>query len=385
LKYILFLVLFIFTFNAQLVLAKENNFKDEVTYFNLSYFENNINSINLITKDDDYTNTFIYLNTSFEIGLDNNILKNDNITNLDIYDIVLVSDSLSCGSLDDVTINKDGTFKYISNYNCLGNVSFDYYILYNLDGNIVSSNSSTVTLNVIKKPTVYTVKYLDYETKMPLADEKVVTSNYLYDEVSEVALDIYNYNLIGDNIFFKTLNKDNEEIIFYYVYFDKIFYVVNYYYNDKINLGKREVFLDVNVGDLINSFTDKLEYGYTFNYANNLPLVISDKNDNIINIFYEKKISSVLIKYVDTSGNKLLDDNIISDFVGNYYKTEKIDIDGYELVDILGNEKGIIEEDNNEITYLYEFVVPKTGVCERSFHFDFLIIFYFILFIFLKK
>ena len=135
----------------------------------------------------------------------------------------------------------------------MGDITFDYYIMSNVGDTVVISNTSTVTLHVSKKPTSYTVKYLDYESKKPLHDERILDV-YLFDEIREEAFHIDNYNLIGDNVITKVIDKENEEIIFYYVRENNIAYVVDYYFDDVLDLNKREIFINNRLDALIDNY-----------------------------------------------------------------------------------------------------------------------------------
>lgn len=75
-----------------------------------------------------------------------------NDSNADIKNsVVIVPDSLSCGKLEDIDVLEDGSFTYSSNNECLGDITFDYYIMSNVGDTVVISNTSTVTLHVSKK------------------------------------------------------------------------------------------------------------------------------------------------------------------------------------------------------------------------------------------
>lgn len=302
------------------------------------------------------------------INANDGILTNDNLyqvndSNADIKNsVVIVPDSLSCGKLEDIDVLEDGSFTYSSNNECLGDITFDYYIMSNVGDTVVISNTSTVTLHVSKKPTSYTVKYLDYESKKPLHDERVLDV-YLFDEIREEAFHIDNYNLIGDNVITKVIDKENEEIIFYYVRENNIAYVVDYYFDDVLDLNKREIFINNRLDALIDNYPDKLNYGYVLDRVDNLPLVLKENlEDNVIRVYYKRVTGNVIVNFIDVDGKKLSDSITITDYVNNAYDTEPMVIDGYKFVKVIGNPQGKIMEGNAIITYIYELIIPKTGV-----------------------
>lgn len=302
------------------------------------------------------------------VNANDGILTNDNLyqvndSNADIKNsVVIVPDSLSCGKLEDIDVLEDGSFTYSSNNECLGDITFDYYIMSNVGDTVVISNTSTVTLHVSKKPTSYTVKYLDYESKKPLHDERMLDV-YLFDEIREEAFHIDNYNLIGDNVITKVIDKENEEIIFYYVRENNIAYVVDYYFDDVLDLNKREIFINNRLDALIDNYPDKLDYGYVLDRVDNLPLVLKENlDDNVIRVYYKRVTGNVIVNFIDVNGKKLSDSITITDYVNNSYDTEPMVIDGYKFVKVIGNPQGKITEGNAIITYIYELIIPKTGV-----------------------
>lgn len=63
----------------------------------------------------------------------------------------------------------------------------------------------------------YTVKYLEYGTNNVLAPEKTSTEKYRYGKVvSETAIEIAGYSLVGDATKVRTIRESGNEIVFYY-------------------------------------------------------------------------------------------------------------------------------------------------------------------------
>lgn len=345
--------------------TKNNKYyKDNIS----NYFNKPTIPIPSTTNDDDYTSNLIYRNETLHIDNKSGLLKNDYLTkikdnNIDSTDkIIIKNNSISCGNISDIKINNDGSFTYDSNLDCLGNITFEYYISSLINDTEVLSNTSKVSLNIIKKNTTYKVKYLDYETKLPLHKEKVVKDIYLYDEINENYIDIADYNLVGNKTINKVINKENDEIIFYYVKPNNLTYVVNYYYDGILDIDETEIVTNNTLSSIINDYQDKNKYGYILDYEENLPLTISNNIEkNIINIYYKKNVGKIIIKYVDNQGVYLKDPFTMKKLVGDEYKTSKEIINGYELIDIIGDETGIVKENDTIITYVYDFIIPKTG------------------------
>ena len=79
----------------------------------------------------------------------------------------------------------------------------------------------------------------------------------------------------------------------------------------------------------------------------------------IINKEEEKETGRVIVKYQDVNGEKIHDDTIIAGEVGKDYKVDKNEIDGYELVEVVGNEEGKYTKEDQVVIYKYEKVKEK--------------------------
>lgn len=120
-----------------------------------------------VTVKDDYTvddHYDIKQGTTFITPAEKGILDNDELThkNLDenatVTDrIVLVYDNETNGEAENITLNQDGTFSYNATKDTLGKITYKYYVetTVTIDGKsqVVRSNVTTITLNVIKNPT----------------------------------------------------------------------------------------------------------------------------------------------------------------------------------------------------------------------------------------
>lgn len=67
-----------------------------------------------------------------------------------------------------------------------------------------------------RKDLSYTVKYLEKGTNKKLADEKIVNNQTYLDEITEKAISINGYKLVGKNSQTITIQVEGNEIIFYY-------------------------------------------------------------------------------------------------------------------------------------------------------------------------
>ena len=101
--------------------------------------------------------------------------------------------------------------------------------------------------------------------------------------------------------------------------------------------------------------------GYDFVNVTGLEEGTYDVEDTIVTYVYEKQKGDLVINYVDTEGNKLIDSKKTTEEVGTKYETTAEEIDGYELKEVQGEETGTYELGTTVVTYVYE-VAPNTGI-----------------------
>ena len=72
----------------------------------------------------------------------------------------------------------------------------------------------------------------------------------------------------------------------------------------------------------------------------------------------------VIINYVTDKGEKLADTMEITGLVGTSYETEKRSFKNYFFKEVIGNETGLYQEEDTEVTYVYSLIPlpPQTGV-----------------------
>lgn len=319
-----------------------------------------------VTKDDYYGD--YYQGLPVEIKIDENILKNDELTTkhkdakASVEDkIVIFTDDETNGDLKDIKFNvKDGTFIYTSNANTLGEITYKYYVIseVTIDGvkTVVKSNTSLITINIVKNPTSYVVNYLESGTNKELAEQKQVDGN-VYEEVTELAIDIAGYNKVKDTEKTIVLDLDKEKNIinFYYEKRKDLSYVVNYLEKDTNNvLAPFKEVGNQTFGTKINSLDEVIKIdGYKYDSTSIDTLTINTE-DNVINIYYVKAYGKVIAKYVDSVGNVLADSEEFEGMVTSEYKTSAKEINDYVLVKIDGNETGKYTEETIIVTYVYD-------------------------------
>ena len=328
-----------------------------------------------VTVKDDYTVDDYYdikQGTTFITPAEKGILDNDELThkNLDenatVTDrIVLVYDNETNGKAENITLNQDGTFSYNATKDTLGKITYKYYVetTVTIDGKsqVVRSNVTTITLNVIKNPTKYVVNYLEKGTDKVLHDAKSEDGN-VYDEIklADVIMTIKGYNYDSVNVDPLVLS-DNTVLNVMNIYYTKrtdLSYTVNYLEKDtnKVLSQSKEV-NDVKFETVINGRNEVITIdGYVFNSVNPEELTIGT-DSNVMNIYYTKRTDlSYTVNYLEKDTNKVLNqskevNDVEFETVINAGE-EIIDITGYEF-DSLNPEKLVIDVENNVINIYY--------------------------------
>ena len=323
-----------------------------------------------VTVKDDYYD--IKQGTTFITPAEKGILDNDELThkNLDenatVTDrIVLVYDNETNGKAENITLNQDGTFSYNATKDTLGEITYKYYVetTVTIDGKsqVVRSNVTTITLNVIKNPTKYVVNYLEKGTDKVLHDAKSEDGN-VYDEIklADVIMTIKGYNYDSVNVDPLVLS-DNTVLNVMNIYYTKrtdLSYTVNYLEKDtNVVLNQSKEVNNVKFETVINGRNEIIDItGYEFDSLNPEKLVI-DVENNVINIYYTKRTDlSYTVNYLEKDTNKVLNqskevNDVEFETVINAGE-EIIDITGYEF-DSLNPEKLTIGTDSNVINIYY--------------------------------
>ena len=326
-----------------------------------------------VTVKDDYYDikqgtTFI---TPAKKGiLDNDELKHKNLDeNATVTDrIVLVYDNETNGKAENITLNQDGTFSYNATKDTLGKITYKYYVetTVTIDGKsqVVRSNVTTITLNVIKNPTKYVVNYLEKGTDKVLHDAKSEDGN-VYDEIklADVIMTIKGYNYDSVNVDPLVLS-DNTVLNVMNIYYTKrtdLGYTVNYLEKgtDKVLNPSKEV-NNVEFETVINGRNEVITInGYVFNSVNPEELTIGT-DSNVMNIYYTKRTDlSYTVNYLEKDTNKVLKDSkvVLNRTFEEVIKTsnEVIEIAGYKFVKA-NPEEITIDVEGNEINLYYEQV-----------------------------
>ena len=213
--------------------------------------------------------------------------------------------------------------------------------------------------------------YLDFFSKR---DGKVYNSLYELSE-EEIAI-IFGYRLGYDTGYTVGLRETNEKVArLGYDYFNNNLFTIQPEDakatsdpNSKYSLGsymRDEAPSELNdqlVEDLTNikenSTVIKMQWNgpYTTNAYQSYSFGLS------LGFKLEADSYKVITNYVDVEGNVLAEQVIESyKFTGDEYTTEEKTFEGYELVKVIGDKTGSIEDADVEVTYVYEFVMGEGG------------------------
>lgn len=331
------------------------------------------------TKDDKYetkTNEKLVVNTNDGIKSNDYKGKQEDEAKSVLDEIVIVNNT-KFGSLE---LKQDGSLKYNPNNNFRGDDNFTYYIkttITDKDGNktYAKSDVATVTINVKGVKTSYIVNYLEKgSNEKKVAVSKTVSKNanngdlYIGDEVTEYALTLNNYNLVGNSQESITLAKEGNVINFYYELKDSEI-IVHY-----VEKGTNKTLAPD------NKFPGKVTETKVINAIdiNDYVVVGSKVQDAVFDLttkeytfYYEKAESAGAVAHhyiIDNNGNKttykLFNDDTANGKIGKTFsfspKTEGLG--DYEFVESEGTTSGTLTSKKQEVTFYYQLKMTNVTV-----------------------
>ena len=330
------------------------------------------------TKDDKYetkTNEELVVNTNDGIKSNDYKGKQEDEAKSVLDEIVIVNNT-KFGSLE---LNQDGSLKYNPNNNFRGDDNFTYYIkttITDKEGNktYAKSNTSTVTITVNGVKTSYIVNYLEKDTNKKVADSKTISKNanngdlYIGDKVTEYALTLNNYNLVGNSQESITLAKEGNIINFYYELKDSKI-VVHYVEKDtNTKLAGDDTFDGKVTETKVINAKDIKDYVVV---GSKVQDAVFDLTTNEYTFYYEKAESAGAVAHhyiIDNNGNKttdkLFNDDTASGKIGKNFsfspKTEGLG--DYEYVESEGTTSGALTSEIQEVTFYYQLKMTDITV-----------------------
>lgn len=330
------------------------------------------------TEDDNYdteTNEELVVNTNDGIKSNDYKGKQEDEAKSVLDEIIIVNET-KYGSLE---LNQDGSLKYNPNTNFRGTDGFTYYIkttITDKNGNktYAKSDVATVTINVKGVTATYTVNYLEKGTNNQVAPSKEVSTNannedlYIGDKVTEYALTLNNYNLVGNSQESITLAKEGNIINFYYELKDSKI-VVHYVEKDtNTKLADDDTFDGKVTETKVINAKDIKDYVVV---GSKVQDAVFDLTTNEYTFYYEKAESAGAVAHhyiIDNNGNKttdkLFNDDTASGKIGKTFsfspKTEGLG--DYEFVESEGTTSGALTSEKQEVTFYYQLKMTNVTV-----------------------
>ena len=227
----------------------------------------------------------------------------------------------------------------------------------------ITTGENVINIYYTKKDTKVTVHYYEEGTTNKVSEDVEIAGKVFDEYETKSAEDVPSkYELIAEPEN-KTGTMTEEEITVIYYYRKKATKVmVHYYEENTTNKLSEDVTIDGRVDDPYTtvSATDvpiKYELVAVPDNANGS---MTEETIEVI-YYYRVKDAVVNVRYLEKGTNiELADEDRIDGKVDENYETKAKDIEGYQLVEHTGNEKGKFEVEPITITYYYLYKTKAT-------------------------
>lgn len=178
---------------------------------------------------------------------------------------------------------------------------------------------------------------------------------------------IWNTNTLA-TVTYKDVNNEEKELVADIPKLSRNKYIVEHYLeNDDGTYTKNDDATEkylTSVGEVVVG-SPKEFLGYTFDKdakESVLEVKIEENKEAILKLYYNKKRSKVIVRYVDENGVDLLEKTEMNGILNSKYTSEIKDINGYELSKLPENKDGIYLDDDQEVIYVYKRMSGKVIV-----------------------
>lgn len=333
--------------------------------------ENPVVPIPAVTEDDQYTSN---RNEKLTVTPEKGIRKNDynsketdgkNVTS--VLDKLVIDKETKYGSLD---LDNNGSFNYKPNSkDFIGQDEFKYHIETTItydDGTtetILNSNTSTVKINVVGKPATYVVKYQDRAGNEIHSDKNSTGTYYVWDDVTETAINVDNYKLLSTESASKTITlkeNANENVIIFIYELEDTNVTVKY-----LEKGTNKVLAPETkgTGKVTDSYTATAKVIENYKLVSNQTQTITlTKEGNVITFYYELEDGADVkvhhYKIIDgkETTEQLFEDETLSGKIGEKYsvspKSEGLGF--YKYIKTVGAPSGTYNKESKTIIFYYE-------------------------------
>ncbi len=216
------------------------------------------------------------------------------------------------------------------------------------------NTKNVITLYYERKIAKVIVKYQDENGNM-LAED-IIIDGKVFDEYQAKEEEIEGYEVAVRPV--NETGKMTEQPIEVVYIYQKKKYDYKIYYKDR-ETGKEIYSMYENSESYKNTIEAKKYIknikGYKYEGCDKDSISVeTDKEKNVITLYYVKIDAKVVVKYQDEDGNMLAEDILIDGKVFDEYQAKEEEIEGYEIAVRPVNETGKITEQPIEVVYIYQ-------------------------------
>ena len=210
----------------------------------------------------------------------------------------------------------------------------------------------------------YTVRYVDYDTKENLYENKTVsdrTYNKTYEEEAKIAPD--GYKLVSDKKQTITLDSDNKVLTFYYQKRSDMSYIVRYVElvgNDDVEILDSKIVTNKTYNKTYEEEAKDAPDGYKL-VSDKKQTITLDSDNKVLKFYYEKRNDmSYTVRYIDYDTNEsIISDKVVKNKTYNEEIEEFAEYPyGYNLVSE-NVQKFKLDSDGKVITFYYNKIKAK--------------------------
>lgn len=266
---------------------------------------------------------------------------------------------------DNVVVNPDGSDHTYSFYGGDSSTSAYYIRKSNGDYAVINGSdvSTTVVNNDLKQVFVDSSTGLEVTEIVHITQDGQIQHTVTIKNVGDQTLNNVSFGTMLD-----TMLDDNDDISLYasgnggvFIKNDELTLYVEALRNAHVYAGQwngsesdiaDRLKVSGNYGkSLINDVDSAVQYETDFlNLAKGQSYIYS----YVERLFTaHESLGQVTVHYVDENGNKIHDDKVLGNIVGEGFDEQPISIDGYVFSRTLGNAKGVFSKDPQNITFVY--------------------------------
>ena len=210
----------------------------------------------------------------------------------------------------------------------------------------------------------YTVRYVDYDTRENLYENKIVsdrTYNKTYEEEAKEAPN--GYKLVSDKKQTITLDSDNKVLTFYYEKRNDMSYIVRYVElvgNDEVEILDSKIVTNKTYNETYEEEAKIAPNGYKL-VSDKKQTITLDSDNKVLTFYYEKRNDmSYTVRYIDCDTNEsIISDKVVKNKTYNEEIEEFSEYPyGYNLVSE-NVQKFKLDSDGKVITFYYNKIKAK--------------------------